>query len=184
MEIWNALKQPPEKKNKGWENIIQKPLHTRWLDKVGEENSNGCWPWLGSRTVHGYGKIRDNYKSVGAHRISYRLNIGKIPRKLHVLHKCDNPLCVNPDHLFLGTQSDNNKDMFKKNRDKNQYNYNKDFINGRSRPVEAFIDNKWVLFQSISEASKTTGALSSKISIASRQLRKKAGGLKWRSIQT
>jgi len=161
---------------------MKENLATRWLAKVGPEDENGCWPWTGAKTHYGYGKIRKNHKTVGAHRVSYELNIGPIPKDGHVLHKCDNPICVNPDHLFLGNQAINMKDMFSKHRNKNQYDYNKNFVNGMTHPVEAFIDGEWIYFSSMTKASKITGALLSKISLASRNLRKTAGGLKWRRI--
>jgi len=165
------------------ENIIQKPLLERWRDKAGAEDENGCWPWIGAKTHYGYGKIRKNHKQIGAHRISYELHIGKIPKGMSVLHSCDNPGCVNPKHLFLGTQSDNLKDMFKKGRNKNQYDYDKNFINGKTRPVEALVDGKWVCFQSMTQGAIKTGANLSKISMAVNGLRSKAGGLKWRTIK-
>ena len=110
-----------KKRNKGWDNVKQLPLEERFWARVGEPDSNGCWPWLGTKRHTGYGKIRNHYKHEGTHRVSYTLNVGPIPQGLHVLHKCDNPTCVNPDHLFLGTQADNMKDMFKKGRNRNQF---------------------------------------------------------------
>jgi hypothetical protein len=173
-----------KKKNKGWDNIIQKSLKQRFWDKVGVANAQGCWPWIGAKMYYGYGKIRNHYKTVGAHRVSYELNVGKIPDGYCVLHKCDNPECVNPDHLFLGTQADNLKDMFKKGRNKNQYSYNKDFVNGRSTPVEALINKKWTWFPSMAEASRKMNVQASKISLVIHHHRKKAGGLRWRIAKT
>lgn len=76
----------------------------------------GCWIWTHGTDSHGYGKI--TYKSVTAkaHRVSYSLYISDIPAGLHILHKCDNPICVNPDHLFMGTHADNMRDKTKKGR--------------------------------------------------------------------
>lgn len=75
----------------------------------------GCYWWT-SVIVQGYGHIRKNGKWVKAHRVSYELNKGKIPKGMNVCHTCDNPMCVNPDHLFLGTQKDNMHDKVKKGR--------------------------------------------------------------------
>jgi len=77
-----------------------------------------CWSWLGSKTKKGYGKISNPQKSgwVLAHRIAYKIFFGTIPEKLCVLHRCDNPECVNPTHLFLGTYLDNTKDRISKGR--------------------------------------------------------------------
>lgn len=75
-----------------------------------------CWTWLGSTHKKGYGYFWYNKKMGKAHRFSYELFINKIPEGLWVLHHCDNPSCVNPDHLFLGTNSDNVKDKVIKGR--------------------------------------------------------------------
>lgn len=78
---------------------------------------NDCWIWTGAKTTSGYGQsMDDNQKTIMAHRLSYQLFKEPITDGLFVLHKCDVPLCVNPDHLFLGTQKDNMTDMTVKNR--------------------------------------------------------------------
>lgn len=76
----------------------------------------GCWIWIGAKTYWGYGTRTNNGKTRRTHRISYELHIGAIPKGMCVLHSCDNPPCVNPDHLFLGTLKDNSQDMVAKGR--------------------------------------------------------------------
>lgn len=77
---------------------------------------NDCWEWQYKLTTKGYGRFRFNNKTYRAHRISYEIHNGAIPSGMHVLHKCDNRKCVNPDHLFIGTNDDNVKDKLSKNR--------------------------------------------------------------------
>lgn len=81
--------------------------------------STSCWIWTGATNWGGYGVIEHNYKTKLAHRISWELNFGQIPKSINVLHKCDNPICVNPAHLFLGSQQDNINDMYRRNRQNN-----------------------------------------------------------------
>jgi len=78
-------------------------------------NSNGCWIWQGTKSKLGYGRIRINGKTTGVHRISYEAFNGTL-NGMYALHKCDVPSCVNPDHIFAGTLSDNQKDCFAKKR--------------------------------------------------------------------
>lgn len=74
---------------------------------------NGCWLWIGSISPTGYGQSTTGGH---AHRASWRIHRGEIPDELCVLHRCDVRPCVNPDHLFLGTRTDNSKDMVAKGR--------------------------------------------------------------------
>lgn len=95
------------------------PLLDRVLNKVEINNTTGCWEFQGGKNNLGYGMVRDNKKMRTAHRVSYEEhNQTKIPKHLVVMHRCDNPCCVNPQHLSLGTRSDNMKDMVKKGRGK------------------------------------------------------------------
>jgi hypothetical protein len=76
-----------------------------------------CWNWTGVIMNSGYGQFSaDKGKTLGAHRYSYELHNGKIKKGCFVLHKCDNPICVNPSHLFLGTHQDNMNDKKNKQR--------------------------------------------------------------------
>ncbi len=91
-----------------------RPVSERFWEKV--RKTNTCWLWIGSIANHGYGQISYKLKPVVAHRISFELHYGAIPKGMWVLHRCDNKACVNPDHLFLGTNFDNVQDMIRKGR--------------------------------------------------------------------
>ena len=80
------------------------------------EPNSGCWLWLGGTTPKGYGMLRVDGVMRRAHRVSYAAYNDEPIGDLHVLHKCDNPTCVNPDHLFLGTNQDNVDDRVRKGR--------------------------------------------------------------------
>jgi hypothetical protein len=90
---------------------LRPTLAERFAPRFGFAPS-GCWPWTGKIATNGYGYL-DNML---AHRASWLIHHGPIPEGLQVLHHCDNPRCVNPDHLWLGTQADNVADMMAKGR--------------------------------------------------------------------
>jgi hypothetical protein len=100
--------------------ISHVPLKERFLSHVSPEPMSGCWLWEASTGPKGYGQFmvveEEGNRVYRAHRMAWLLFRGSIPGRLYVLHKCDTPPCVNPDHLFLGTQLVNLTDAKQKGR--------------------------------------------------------------------
>lgn len=90
----------------------------RFWSKVEMIPESSCWHWTGAKNGKGYGVMHGRTRL--AHRFSYELHNGPIPEGMLICHSCDSPLCVNKDHLFLGSHKDNTQDMVKKGRAKNQ----------------------------------------------------------------
>jgi hypothetical protein len=93
---------------------LDEQLAERFWARV--EKSGECWLWTGARLQKGYGSIRIANRAFSTHRVAMALNGAIPPDDMAVLHRCDNPPCVRPEHLFLGTQADNMADMIKKGR--------------------------------------------------------------------
>lgn len=88
------------------------------VDKSGNAKFPDCWIWTGGKTSKNYGSFKyyQDRSAIGAHVSSHLFYIGEVPNGMRVCHRCDNPPCVNPEHLFLGSNSDNMKDMVAKDR--------------------------------------------------------------------
>lgn len=99
--IVHAYSRPDDSVERFWQNV---------------EISDGCWIWRGAPDAHGYGRLRVRGVTVKAHRFSYAIHKGEIPPDTCVCHLCDTPLCVNPDHLWLGSNADNIQDRTAKGR--------------------------------------------------------------------
>lgn len=115
-----------------------RPIKDRILERIKKIDS-GCWVWQGAIFKDGYGAIGIRRTgSKRAHRVAYEAFKGQIPDGLWVLHRCDTPACVNPEHLFLGTPSDNTKDMLSKGR--------RQVLRGENHPMSRFSERfVWAL---------------------------------------
>lgn len=89
---------------------------SKFWKKVNKLSDDECWLWIAHKIPSGYGQFNAMGKIMRAHRVSWILKNGPIPPEKVICHKCDNPSCVNPNHLFLGTLKDNSRDMIKKGR--------------------------------------------------------------------
>lgn len=94
---------------------LKLPMADRFWPKVSVGREDECWPWLGARDEHGYGVFNVEGKVIRTHRVAFFLEHGRWPEP-RGLHKCDNPPCSNPAHIFEGTMADNTADMIAKGR--------------------------------------------------------------------
>lgn len=117
------------------EKVLNKRIHgmtvaERILTAIDIDKSTGCWNWTGSISkATGRGRLKVNRKTTVAYRASYSQFVDVIPDGISVCHKCDNPLCVNPEHLFLGTCKDNMQDCVTKGRNAKHERHNKAKLN-------------------------------------------------------
>lgn len=99
-----------------WEMYKNKPMEERFWEKVDRKSDSECWEWTATRSGRGYGRFYIGKTPMQASRVAYKIANGDFDQSLHVCHKCDNPPCCNPSHLFLGTASENIRDAVAKGR--------------------------------------------------------------------
>lgn len=145
--------------------LNDKPKQT-YLDRywtfVDKDATNGCWEWTGCKCTNGYGGFSVVNKMFKVHRLSWLIHYGDMPeiegsdyRGTCVLHKCDNPSCVNPAHLFLGTHKENMTDMInkgRKNASKGEHRYNSKLTEKRVKFIRSWYSYGGITYKDIAAA--------------------------------
>lgn len=138
-----------------------------------------CWYWVGGRSYIGYGKVAAarNYgsKEIAAHRLSWELFNGPVPDSFKVLHRCDVRACVNPAHLFLGSQADNVADMVAKGRDRQIP------LHGEANPQARLTTEQVRSIRVASEAGEAQGAIARRFGVAVMTVNRIVRGATWRT---
>lgn len=137
---------------------------------------SGCKIWIGHVDKGGYGKIWFNGKCTRTHRVAFEVANGEIPQGLHVLHKCDVRCCVNPDHLFLGTNEDNIKDKVKKGRT------TAGMMLGELHPGVKYTETQVLKVKSMLKLGETHSNIECTTKVKKATISKIARGLQWRHL--
>lgn len=149
------------------------PVEVLFFARVGEPTDGGCMEWQGCRQPppgHAYGRFLHEGRSRYAHRIAWQLMYGPIPNGMDVLHRCDNPPCVNPEHLWLGTHADNMRDAANKGR-----------VPGRSMPGESHPNAKltWAAVDDVRASNLSSKALAAKYGVTVGCIQEVRNGTTW-----
>lgn len=156
-------------------NCSDSTLTKRFWSKVTKGSANECWLWIGHRDrLFGYGRIGGHGTVLLAHRASWILHHGEVPRGLCVLHRCDTPACVNPAHLFLGTYLDNNRDRAAKNRSAN--------TQGERNPFARLDEERVRSIRKLHNAGHKSAALARKFNVSISTISLIVRGRTWRHV--
>lgn len=148
------------------------------LARATPEPNSGCWLWENFTDALGYGRTEmAGVPEHRAHRIAWHLTHGPVPRGLRVLHKCDVRCCVNPDHLFIGTQADNVADMVRKGRNRN--NTPRGSANHYARLDE---DSVWAIRQMLAHKLFTQAEIARDYGVSPMTLSRIANNQTWRHV--
>lgn len=159
-----------------------RPVADRFWEKVDKQGEDECWNWIAAAYRCGYGALNIKGNKCSAHRVSWELHNGSIPLDisgdtLHVLHTCDNRLCVNPKHLFLGTHADNMQDMMFKGRGSTRFQKGK--ANHRAILTEELVLEIKLLLGS---NNVTQRAITKKYGVAYQTIHNISSGRCWNNI--
>ena len=147
------------------------PLDERFWSKVDRREPEQCWEWKAGKNKTGYGLFWIDGKQQKAHRASYQLHHGPIPDGLHVLHSCDNPSCVNPAHLHLGTQADNMREKMERGRSPSGE------AHGRAKLISKQVDQ---IRSSYASGGVTKKQLADRFEVSRRQISDIVNGKSWK----
>jgi hypothetical protein len=150
-----------------------RPVGERFAENCVKRDS-GCWEWIGSPARAGYGRLKIGRRYEFAHRLSWRLHHGAIQDGLCVLHKCDNRICVNPDHLFVGTIQDNTDDMMRKGRDRPQI--------GSQKTQAKLIEAKVATIKARLERGESQSNLAIEFNVSRQTINHIAKGRRWTHV--
>jgi hypothetical protein len=151
--------------------ILNDAVIARFWRDVRISTDDQCWEWAGSRTANGYGRFWILRRGHAAHRIAYAIANGPAPSNLMVCHHCDNPACVNPSHLFLGTAADNVHDMLRKGRRPRLFGSASSNAKVHERDVESIHDLRL--------AGWTQSAIASRFGLSQPTVSEILSGKKW-----
>lgn len=159
------------------------PVHEQiknFWDRVSIKGKNECWMWRGAvcGSKRNYGAARWNGRLTKAHRIAYEITNGPIPKGLLGCHKCDNTLCVNPDHIFIGTQKDNLEDMRRKGRQPPPF-----ALRGEDHPRSTLTERKVIMIKALKRQGKLQREIALATGVSMSALASVLQGRTWRHIQ-
>ena len=144
-------------------------LEEKFAAGRGEPNARGCIEWTALRTTQGYGLTSHNGRNIRAHRAAWIIARGEIPAGLVVCHSCDNPPCVNVEHLFLGTVQDNNADKIQKGR----------HARGVTHPQAKIHDDTVVGIRAMYDEGFSIAAIAEEVGLSQAHVRKTIRGVNW-----
>ncbi len=163
-------------------------LAARFWKRVERGTTNDCWEWTGARCRQGYGTLRSQGRTLSTHRVSWELQRGPVPRGKWGLHRCDYPPCVNPQHLFLGTRTDNVRDMVAKGRnrpargDAHPIRKHPEKVRGTNNGRARLTESQVIEIRSRAAAGESVAAIARETRMSEGALRHIVKRRKWRHI--
>jgi hypothetical protein len=154
-------------------------LAKRLANGLAAAQDGKCWEWTRICNQHGYGQLRVAGRMVYAHRLAYELGVGEIPDGMHVLHQCDNPRCINPAHLSVGTRSQNMKECSERGRARIPEPSKPGESNGSSKLLDVDVRS----IRRLLSQRQTQQSIADRFGVSQRTISDINLGKKWRHVQ-